>query len=136
MPSRRTFLQTSAISLGALGGLLRPPRAVARVPRSEALRILILGGTGFTGPFMVRHAVERGHQVTTFNRGRRSTELPDSVEQLRGDTNIVGGRDEIVAKAERLVALGAQRLYLQLMDLQDVEHVEYLGTEVLPHLPR
>ena len=48
----------------------------------------------------------------------------------------MGGRDEVVAKVERLVALGAQRVYFQLMDLQDVSHVEFLGTEVLPHLPR
>ena len=32
--------------------------------------------------------------------------------------------------------LGIDRVYLQLLDLQDVDHVEYLGTEVLPQLPR
>lgn len=67
---------------------------------------------------------------------RRAANIGRTVSELRGDTNIVGGRDEIVAKVERLVALGAQRVYFQLMDLQDVSHVEYLGTEVLPHLPR
>lgn len=49
------------------------------------MRILILGGTGFTGPFQVRYAVERGHQVTVFNRGRRQTDLPAGVEHLQGD---------------------------------------------------
>ncbi|MFD4961049.1 LLM class F420-dependent oxidoreductase [Microbacterium sp. NPDC058389] len=67
---------------------------------------------------------------------RRAANIGRTVDELRGDVNIVGGRDEIVAKVERLVALGAQRVYLQLMDLQDVSHVEYLGAEVLPHLPR
>ena len=67
---------------------------------------------------------------------RRAANIGRTVSELRGDTNIVGGRDEIVAKVERLVGLGAQRVYFQLMDLQDVSHVEYLGTEVLPHLPR
>ena len=66
---------------------------------------------------------------------RRAANIERTVDELRGDVNIVGGRDEIVAKVERLVALGAQRVYFQLMDLQDVSHVEYLG-EVLPHLPR
>lgn len=66
---------------------------------------------------------------------RRAANIERTVDELRGDVNIVGGRDEIVAKVERLVALGAQRIYFQLMDLQDVSHVEYLG-EVLPHLPR
>ena len=67
---------------------------------------------------------------------RRAANIGRTVDELRGDTNIVGGRDEIVAKVERLVALGAQRVYFQLMDLQDVTHVGYLGSEVLPHLPR
>ncbi len=67
---------------------------------------------------------------------RRAANIGRTADELRGDVNIVGGRDEIVAKVERLVALGAQRVYFQLMDLQDVSHVEYLGAEVLPHLPR
>lgn len=67
---------------------------------------------------------------------RRAANIGRTVDELRRDVDIVGGRDEIVAKVERLAALGAQRVYFQLMDLQDVSHVEYLGTEVLPHLPR
>ncbi|MFC8680031.1 LLM class F420-dependent oxidoreductase [Microbacterium ureisolvens] len=67
---------------------------------------------------------------------RRAANIGRTVDELRGDVNIVGDRDEIVAKVERLVALGAQRVYFQLMDLQDVSHVEYLGADVLPHLPR
>jgi 2'-hydroxyisoflavone reductase len=35
---------------------------------------------------MVRHAVERGHEVTIFTRGRARAELPD-VEHLIGDRN-------------------------------------------------
>jgi len=47
-------------------------------------RILILGGTGFIGPHMVRYAVERGHRVTIFTRGRTEADIPD-VEHLIGD---------------------------------------------------
>jgi 2'-hydroxyisoflavone reductase len=93
MPTRRDFVHQSAAGLGflrtgssrsdRLRSSERPP--VERVPRSAALRILVLGGTGFTGPFQVAHAVERGHRVTVFNRGRRQTQLPAAVEQLRGD---------------------------------------------------
>ncbi|MCH6231074.1 LLM class F420-dependent oxidoreductase [Microbacterium sp. CFH 31415] len=67
---------------------------------------------------------------------RRAANIGRTVDQLRGGTDIVGSRDEIVAKVERIAALGADRLYLQLMDLQDVDQVEYLGQDVLPHLPR
>jgi 2'-hydroxyisoflavone reductase len=52
------------------------------------MQILILGGTGFTGPFQVRYALERGHKVTVFNRGKTHPgELPEGVEQLLGDRN-------------------------------------------------
>ena len=67
---------------------------------------------------------------------RRAANIGRTVGQLRGDTHIVGSRDEIVAKVERIASLGADRLYLQLMDLQDVDQVEYLGQDVLPQLPR
>ena len=52
------------------------------------MSILILGGTGFTGPFQVRYALERGHKVTVFNRGKTHPgELPKEAEQLIGDHN-------------------------------------------------
>ncbi len=53
---------------------------------SQPLKILILGGTGFTGPFQVKYALARGHHVTVFNRGKTHPgELPEGVEQLIGD---------------------------------------------------
>jgi 2'-hydroxyisoflavone reductase len=51
------------------------------------LRILILGGTGFTGPHQVRYALARGHKVTLFNRGRQPKAWPGEVEELLGDRN-------------------------------------------------
>jgi len=46
--------------------------------RVSPLKILILGGTGFIGPHMVREALRRGHSVELFNRGRTNSELfPD-----------------------------------------------------------
>ena len=84
--SRRDFLRISA---GAAAGLafnhpvhaamLRPPR-----PR-QSLRILILGGTSFIGPYQVEYAQARGHTVTLFNRGRTNPHLFPGVEKLQGD---------------------------------------------------
>lgn len=51
------------------------------------MRILILGGTRFIGPHQVQCAVQRGHEVTVFNRGRQLTGLPVAVQWLRGDRN-------------------------------------------------
>jgi 2'-hydroxyisoflavone reductase len=59
----------------------------ARAEPAKKLRILILGGTGFTGPHQVRYALARGHQVTLFNRGRQPREWPGEVEELIGDRN-------------------------------------------------
>jgi 2'-hydroxyisoflavone reductase len=56
-------------------------------PAPRAIRLLILGGTGFTGPHQVNYAVARGHTVTVFNRGQRQADLPASVEHLIGDRN-------------------------------------------------
>ena len=72
----------SALPLSAWAG--DKPIARAKKP----LDILILGGTGFTGPFQVNYALARGHKITLFNRGKRpSPEWPGEVEQLHGDRN-------------------------------------------------
>ena len=49
------------------------------------MRLLILGGTGFIGPHQVRYALERGHRITLFNRGRRKAAWAGPVEELFGD---------------------------------------------------
>ncbi|MBA4137716.1 MAG: epimerase [Opitutus sp.] len=60
--------------------------AAEGVARAEKpLNILILGGTGFTGPHQVSYALARGHKLTLFNRGRRPKEWPGEVEEITGD---------------------------------------------------
>lgn len=54
-------------------------------------RILVLGGTGYIGPHLVNHALERGHTVTLFNRGRTRPGLFPKAEQLIGDRNAPDG---------------------------------------------
>jgi 2'-hydroxyisoflavone reductase len=96
--NRRNFLKLSALAGGSIGlGLLPgasdllaagPKADASRVQAVKPLRILILGGTGFTGPFQVRYALSRGHKVTVFNRGKTHPgELPKEAEQLIGDRN-------------------------------------------------
>jgi len=86
--SRRELLMSGALATAASAlPALAPAAAPAPVGRaSKPLRILILGGTGFTGPFQVNYALARGHRVTLFNRGKRpSPEWSGEVEQLHGD---------------------------------------------------
>jgi 2'-hydroxyisoflavone reductase len=49
------------------------------------MNLLILGGTVFVGRHLVEQALERGHDVTLFNRGRTNPELYPEVEHLHGD---------------------------------------------------
>lgn len=49
------------------------------------MHVLVIGGTRFVGPRLVRSLVELGHAVTTFNRGLTPNGLPGVVERLHGD---------------------------------------------------
>src|SRR5467141_4186999 len=85
--TRRHFIKLSAGAGAGLGFGLRST-SVSAEKSVKPLRSLILGGTGFTGPYQVRYALGRGHRVTTFNRGKTHPgELPSEVEQLVGDRN-------------------------------------------------
>ena len=82
--NRRTFLKLSAAAAGALGLGALPKAAFGRT--RKPLDILIIGGTGFTGPEQVEHAIARGHRVTIINRNKtRPDFFKGRVEQLIGD---------------------------------------------------
>jgi 2'-hydroxyisoflavone reductase len=49
------------------------------------VKLLVLGGTKFLGRAVAEAALDRGHDVTLFNRGRTNPELFPEVEKLRGD---------------------------------------------------
>lgn len=91
MTTRRDFLVRSAATVGGVlfardalaGAAARIAAGAAPVP----LQMLVLGGTGFIGPHLVRYAIARGHHVTIFTRGRHRAELPDEVTRLTGDRN-------------------------------------------------
>src|SRR5262245_43855861 len=91
----RSFCRPATIGARFINAAFRVERLVRYNPvaypsrgvTSMALDILILGGTGFIGPYQVRYAVARGHRVTVFNRGRRQADLPPSVMHLEGDRN-------------------------------------------------
>ena len=85
MTDRRDFLRHATLAGGALA--LGVHRRLTISPASKSLNLLILGGTGLTGPFQVRYALARGHKVTVFNRGRHNNRLPAGVTELIGDRN-------------------------------------------------
>ena len=93
-PTRREFLKTGATVVAVAA--TTPVLACARAMKSAVtqagsgrspLQILVLGGTGFIGPHLVRYAVARGHRVTIFTRGRHDADIPEDVVRLQGDRN-------------------------------------------------
>ena len=55
----------------------------------KKLNILLLGGTSFLGPHQIAYALQRGHSITTFTRGKTQPtiykDLFKQVTQLTGD---------------------------------------------------
>ena len=95
--SRREFIIAGVAGAAiAATGLPAVSAAGAREQENEPLDILILGGTGFIGPHMVREALRRGHSVTLFNRGRTNNELFPDLETIKGDRD--GGLDGLAGR--------------------------------------
>ena len=84
--SRRQFIKAGLLSGAAVAtGLPQTGSAGETRKADEPLEILILGGTNFIGPHMVREALRRGHSVTLFNRGRSNSSLFPDLETIKGD---------------------------------------------------
>jgi nucleoside-diphosphate-sugar epimerase len=85
------------------------------------MRILILGGTGFIGPNVVRHLSNLGHEVTLFHRGRTQAELPPSVAHIFGD------RRRLPEFAAEFRALGPQ-VVLDMVPLSEQDAQVFVTT--------
>ena len=46
------------------------------------MRILVIGGTGITGPYVVKSLNEMGHEVTIFHSGEHEADLPSEVNHI------------------------------------------------------
>ena len=53
------------------------------------MRVVVIGGTNFIGPHVVRRLVDGGHEVTVFHRGRTEAELPEGVRRVEGDRRML-----------------------------------------------
>lgn len=61
-------------------------------------KVLIIGGTGFIGPHVVRALVAQGQEVTLYNRGTSNAEIPERVQRLTGSrAEIASHRNEFAA---------------------------------------
>jgi F420-dependent oxidoreductase-like protein len=65
---------------------------------------------------------------------RRAGTIGRQVGELR-ENGLTGTPAEVLEKIERFVEAGAERFYLQVLDLSDLDHLRLVASEVLPHLP-
>lgn len=65
---------------------------------------------------------------------RRAAVIGREVAEMRSNSPLVGTASEIVDKLGSWAELGVQRVYAQLLDMSDLEHLELLAGEVLPQL--
>ncbi len=64
---------------------------------------------------------------------RRAANIGRKVDELRANA-VAGTPDEVVARLQQFGDIGADSVYLQVLDLEDLDHVELLSEEVLPRL--
>ena len=64
---------------------------------------------------------------------RRADAIGQDVEQLRA-TGVCGTPDQVVARLEEWREAGVERVYLQVLDLSDLDHIAMLGADVRPRV--
>ena len=63
---------------------------------------------------------------------RRAAAIGREVDELRGNSPTVGTPAEIVDKLGPFAAAGVRRVYLQTLDMSDLDHLEFFASEVIP----
>jgi F420-dependent oxidoreductase-like protein len=64
---------------------------------------------------------------------RRARAIGRDTDDLRAN-GLAGSPREVVDKLRRYADLGAERVYLQVLDLSDLDHLRLVAEEVVPHL--
>ncbi len=65
---------------------------------------------------------------------RRASAIGRTPEELRAKGGVVGTPGEAIETIHAYASAGATRLFLQVMDLADVDHVELVASAVAPHV--
>ena len=64
---------------------------------------------------------------------RRAANIGRKADELRTN-GAAGTPDEVVARLQAFADIGAETVYLQVLDLDDLQHIELLAEEVLPRV--
>ena len=120
------------------------------------MKALVVGGTGFTGPYIIQGLIDRGYQVTILHRGIHETDdIPPELEHIHADPHwpeqleqalegkhfdlVVSthGRLRYVAEAvkghtERLVAIGGEAVFKGWLRVSHPHMYQNLGPSPVP----
>ncbi|MFJ4832625.1 LLM class F420-dependent oxidoreductase [Streptomyces sp. NPDC088747] len=64
---------------------------------------------------------------------RRADAIGRDVDELKAN-GLAGSPAEVVERIAQYQAVGSQRMYLQMLDLDDLDHLELIAAEVMPQL--
>ncbi|MER7198398.1 LLM class F420-dependent oxidoreductase [Streptomyces sp. CB01635] len=64
---------------------------------------------------------------------RRAATIGRDVDELKAN-GLAGSPAEVVERIAAYQAVGSQRMYLQMLDLDDLDHLDLIATEVMPQL--
>ena len=70
---------------------------------------------------------------TNADVARRAAAIGREVDELKKN-GLCGSPQEVIDKIGQWAEAGAERLYLQVLDLSDLEHVELIGSDIIPHV--
>ncbi|MGA5821810.1 LLM class F420-dependent oxidoreductase [Kitasatospora sp. NPDC094028] len=65
---------------------------------------------------------------------RRAAAIGRDVDELKAN-GLAGTPAEVAEKIARYAAVGTERIYLQILDLHDLDHLELIAAQVAPQLP-
>ncbi|MCV7128328.1 MULTISPECIES: LLM class F420-dependent oxidoreductase [Mycolicibacterium] len=65
---------------------------------------------------------------------RRAAAIGREVDELRSNSPVVGTPGEVVDKLRPFLEAGVQRIYLQLLDMSDLDHVQFFAEQVIPRI--
>jgi F420-dependent oxidoreductase-like protein len=65
---------------------------------------------------------------------RRAAAIGHDADELASGRGVAGTPDAVVEQIEEYADAGAERLYLQVLDLTDLDHIDLLAERVLPHV--
>jgi F420-dependent oxidoreductase-like protein len=65
---------------------------------------------------------------------RRADAIGRDVDEMRENGGVVGTPDQAIERIREYQALGASRMFLQTLDLSDLDHLDVVASEIAPHL--